>query len=126
MEARCACGDLIRSQLTPALYSNTPLGTALFFVTLEASPKPSHPRYGETDGAFVSCWVNEPTAELAQIVARTSAEANGWDVVDLDECRRVVREEFVEKPESLALFDQARIDGLVLAFHTWPVGGDDE
>ena len=95
----------------------------MFFLTFEASPKPSSPRYDEADGAFVSCWANEPTASLAEAGARAMAEAHGWDFVSLDECREVVREEYVEYPDRLERFDQAVIDGLVLTFHVWPIGG---
>jgi hypothetical protein len=40
--------------------------------------------------------------------------------------REVSREAYLEHPEGLELFDQARIDGLVITFHRWPVGGDDD
>ena len=98
----------------------------MYFVTIEASPKPNRPDYGEIDGAFVSCWVNEPTAQLAEQVARAGIEAAGWDPLVLDECRSVERDEYVEKPDSLELFDQASSDGLVLTFHQWPIGGETE
>jgi hypothetical protein len=96
----------------------------VFFISLELAPKPSHARYGEVDGAFASCWVNEPTPVLAESVAREGIEAQGWDVVELDEFRAIVREEYVEHLERLALFDQASVDGIVITFHTWPLGGD--
>ncbi len=98
----------------------------MFFLTFEASPKPSPPRYGEIDGAIVSWWANEPAAELAQAGARAMADAHGWDFVELDELREGVREEYLASPDRLELFEQAAIDGLVLTFHTWPVGGSEE
>ena len=96
----------------------------MFFVTLEVTPKPSHPKYGEVDGAYASCWVNEPTAALAELVAREGIGSAQWDVVEFDELREVVRDEYVEHPEGLEHYDQASLDGLVITFHTWPVGGD--
>jgi len=98
----------------------------VFFITLEVSPKPIHPRYGEVDGAFASCWVNEPTAALAESVAREGIAEAHWDVVELDELREIAREEYREHPDGLELYDQAALDGLVITFHTWPIGGDDE
>jgi hypothetical protein len=68
--------------------------------------------------------VNEPTAALAEQVVRATIEEAGWDALDLQECRLVSREEFIDKPRSLGLFDQASLDGLVITFHTWPLGGD--
>lgn len=117
---------LIRLQLNFGVLRQHPTESTLFFITLEASPKPAHAEYGTIDGAFVSCWINEPTAHLAEDVARASIESAGWDALELDECRLVSRQEFVENPEALKLFDQASIDGWVLTFHTWPVGGDND
>jgi hypothetical protein len=98
----------------------------MFLVTLEASPKPSHAEYGEVDGAFANCWVNEATAGLAEAVAREGIEGHGWDVVELDEVREITREEYRDDPEALEFFDQAMLDGLVIVFYRWAVGADDE
>ena len=98
----------------------------MFFITLEVSPKPIHPRYGEVDGAYASCWVNEPTAALAESVARAGVDEANWDVVELDQLREIAREEYLEHPDGLELYDQAGLDGLVITFHTWPIGGDEE
>jgi hypothetical protein len=80
----------------------------VFFITLEASAKPSHPDYGEVDGAFASCWVNEPTAGLAEAVAREGVEANGWDVVELDKVREISRAEYADHPEGSSSIRPAR------------------
>jgi hypothetical protein len=98
----------------------------VFFITLEVSPKPIHPRYGEVDGAYAACWVDEPTAALAESAARESIDGAQWDVVERDELREIAREELLDHPEGLELYDQATLDGLVITFHTWPAGGDDE
>jgi hypothetical protein len=109
----------------PASNSITVEDRAVFFLTFEVTPKPSHPRYGELDGAFISGWSTEPTASLAEVAARSAAEENGWHFVELDEVRLVTREEFVGDQERLGLFDQASLNGLVLEIHTWPVGADE-
>ena len=72
------------------------------------------------------CRANEPTAELARAGALATTDAHGWDIVEWDEVRAVVREEYLDYPDRLELFDQAIIAGLVLPFHTWPVGSDQE
>ena len=98
----------------------------VFFITIEVTPKPSHSRYGEVDGAFAACWVNEPTARLAESTAREGIEDADWDIVELDQLREIVREEYLNHPEGLELYDQASLDGLVITFNTWPVGGDED
>jgi hypothetical protein len=90
------------------------------------SPKPSHLRYGEVDGAYAACWVNQPTATLAESAARQGIDHAEWDVVERDDLREVLREEYCDHPEALERYDQASRDGLAITFNTWPVGGDEE
>jgi hypothetical protein len=95
----------------------------LHYFRYEASPQPSHPHYGELDGAFINCWVNEPTASLAESVACAAVDEAGWDIVDCEESRHVDREEYLDS-DSLEYFDQAITDGVVLVIHSWPIGGE--
>jgi hypothetical protein len=95
----------------------------LHYFRFEAAVRPSHPRYGELDGAMINCWVNEPTESLAESAARAEIEAAGWDILEYEESSRIDREDYL-KSDSLEYFDQALTDGGVLVVHSWPVGGD--
>ena len=98
----------------------------MYFFVLLAHPNPTNAEYGEIDGAYVSCWVNEPTEALAERRARQTIEELGWDVDERDQGYMVSRDDYEASSESLERFDQALVDGCVLTFHRWPVGAPDE
>jgi hypothetical protein len=98
----------------------------MFFFTFVAHPKPTHAEYGSVDGAYVSCWVNESGETAAEQVARDAIEALAWDVEDRDEGFPVSIHDYEPDSGPRALCEQAAIDGIVLTFHRWPVGADEQ
>lgn len=98
----------------------------MFFFTFVAHPKPAHAEYGTVDGAYVACWVAEPVEGAAEAIARAAIEAQHWDVDERDEGYLVALDDYQLGTESRDRYEQAVLDGVVLAFHTWPVGAPDE
>ncbi|MDB4915176.1 MAG: hypothetical protein JWM95_2820 [Gemmatimonadetes bacterium] len=99
----------------------------MYFLILEAHPKPDHSEYGTIDGAFVSVFVDAVSAAAAERAARGLITDTGWQSDDLDEEPRWIdRAELEGNAESLERFDQASSDGIVATFHNWPVGAPDE
>jgi len=98
----------------------------MFFFTFVAHPKPTHSKYGVIDGAYVACWVAEPVEDIAEHTAREAIEVQGWDVDELDEGYPVSIDDYELGSESRERYEQAVTDGVVLTFHTWPVGAPDE
>jgi len=98
----------------------------MYFFVLLAHPKPSHRDYGVIDGAYVACWVNEPTEELAEAVAREAIEDLEWDVEERDQGYHIGRDDFEVGSKSLQRFDQALVDDCVLDFNQWRVGAPDD
>jgi hypothetical protein len=98
----------------------------MFFFTFLAHPKPSHSQYGAVDGAYVACWVAEPIESVAEDMAREAIEALDWDVEERDEGYLVSIDQYEPGSESHERYEQAAIDGVVLEFHTWPVGAPEE
>ncbi len=101
---------------------HSPHHHVVFYLVLEVFPKPTSAAYGIKDGAYAACWAVAADARSAERRARALLEELGWDIECVDECRRVERREFLEQPESLAHFDQAAMDGIVITLHTWPLG----
>ena len=91
-----------------------------------AHPKPTSEHYGVEDGAYVSCWVNEPTESVAEDVARAAIAEAGWDVERKDEASEVSADSYPPDSESGLLFAQAMVDGCVLTFHVWNIGAPDD
>ena len=99
----------------------------MYFLVLEAHPKPTHAEYGTVDGAYVAVFVDVVSAAAAERAARDLITDTGWDSEDLDEeTRWIGREELEGNAESLERFDQACLDGIVATFYRWPVGARDK
>jgi hypothetical protein len=96
------------------------------FLVFLAHPKPSSDDYGSVDGAYVSCWVNEPVASAAELVARQFIDDAGWDIQELDEAHPISENHYSASDPGREKADQARIDGIVVTFHVWDVGAPDE
>jgi hypothetical protein len=90
----------------------------MYFLILEAHPKPTHAEYGTVDGAYVSLFVDAVSAATAERAARDLITDAGWDSADLDEEPRWIdRTELEGNAESLELFDQACLDEIVATFN---------
>jgi hypothetical protein len=70
--------------------------------------------------------VDEPIFEAADSTARELLANQGWEIEEPDEHLLVTDETCPPGAAGREYFEQARIDGLVLVLHTWPVGGPDE
>ena len=98
----------------------------MYFVNLEAHPKPDSEAYGTVSGAQAVCWVATDSPVVAEQQARATLADAGWDTEELEELRPVTRDDFMHSPVSLDRFDQALTDGIVVTLHKWPVGAPDE
>jgi hypothetical protein len=98
----------------------------MFFFTFLAHPRPGHAEYGTVDGAYVACWVAEPIESVAEDIAREAIKAQDWDVEERDEGYPVSVDDYELGSYSRERSEQAATDGVVLTFHTWPVGAPDE
>lgn len=98
----------------------------VFFFVFLAPPTPLHPEYGAVDGAYVSCWVNDPVEASAEAAARGLIEAAGWDVDKRDEAYLLVDDHYAPDQDGYERVAQARVDGICATFHRWALGAPDE
>ena len=91
-----------------------------------AHPKPSSREYGVTDGAYVSCWVNDPIGGSAEVAARALIEEAGWDVDEREEAYPVDDTYYAPDDSGFERYKQAHLDGICAVFHRWAVGAPDE
>jgi hypothetical protein len=96
------------------------------FFVIEAFPKPNSKWYGKVDGAYVSCWVNNPVRDAAEAEARALIEDHGWDADETDTADWLDDDHYGPGQSAKQYFDQAKIDGIVAVFHRWDVGAPDE
>ena len=98
----------------------------MYTFTFIAHPKPSHPEYGELDGAYATVFVNDVVPESAEAAARELVEDAGWDIEELDDWAPMNPGDDAPGTKWHEYYAQARIDGICALFNTWPVGGADE
>jgi hypothetical protein len=75
-------------------------------------------------GAFVNVYVVEASSEAAGRVAREGVDEAGWWIEAAEE-PQLVDPDSVDG-DAVELVEQARADGAVWVFHTWPPGAEDD
>jgi hypothetical protein len=98
----------------------------LYLVTIEALPNPGTEDFDECGGAYVNAYIRESSEASALESAQRVITEAGWSCKAVESVAYVTREDFVEEDEGLESFEQALAEGVVLVFHTYPVGPDDE
>jgi hypothetical protein len=101
--------------------------SAVWLVSFVARPGPGA-EVGEgvepAGGAFVNAYVVEATGAAADRVAREGLDEAGWWVEMAEEPEQVDLDRL--DGDAAELVEQARTDGAVWVFHTWPQGAEDD
>lgn len=92
----------------------------LHVVMLEAQPLPGCEDFGEVGGAFIRVYTTAPTPDEAVAIANAEIADAGWTVLYVEETYWLDREEASGSEESLAYFEQALQNGILLLFHNYP------
>ena len=92
----------------------------MYFVIIEATPRPTHPRHHEFGGAYAACWVATDDPAVAEREARAVLADADWDAHAVDDHFPVGREQYAGNAELLALFDRAVTEGVSINLNTWP------
>jgi hypothetical protein len=79
----------------------------------------------DTAGGYVNCWIEAANRESAESRARQIIQENGWRVCAFEEHRVVGDKDYDAETPGREYYEQARIDGEVLMFHTWPLLGEE-
>lgn len=92
----------------------------LYFVTVVARPRQDTSQFDQFGGAYVNCWLDEPSEDAA--VSRAEAEVRdcGWIPESISKIVAVTRETYIDHEDGREYFEQALTDGVVLVFHTFP------
>ncbi len=93
----------------------------MFYFFFEVKPEPRSPNASKLGGAFVNCWIDRPTKDEAQLIAKSIITDDGWIVGEPDEAFQVDRSSYVDNPEGRELYEQALIDKEVCRIYTYPI-----
>jgi hypothetical protein len=99
----------------------------VYFFMFEAHPKPSSEEYGVHDGAFISCWVNDPDAGIAEAAARDFVDGEGWNIDSVEDTQQLADDiQYPPDEPARKYYEHAKETGFVGVFYLWPVGGADD
>jgi hypothetical protein len=96
----------------------------IFYLRFVAHLKHTHPKFHESGGAMVNCWILRDTLKEAESYARGCIADEDWRITELEAAFAVTRE--TQADEGMQYFDQAEIDREVFVFHTFPLGAQDD
>jgi hypothetical protein len=94
--------------------------SAVFFLMFHAVPSDAHPQSLSIGGAYVSCWIERPTLDEADEVARQWIRSHDWENEEREEAYAIDRSAYENEPSGLEYYEQALIDAEVFVFHTYP------
>ena len=90
----------------------------MYYVMIEAVPTADTEE--DCEGAFIDCWVDTDSEDDAIDQAKDYASSEGFETVDVKECRIVSRDDYIDEPESLEVFEEALEYGISGMIFTWP------
>ena len=103
----------------------------VFIIRFEASPEPDSDDFGTDGGAIVNCFVDADDLRTAEIRAISLIWEHGWQPCRFEtwllicaECADSATPEHGGDSQR-ELVEQARLDGEVCVFHTWPIDAPD-
>jgi hypothetical protein len=99
---------------------------SVFYYMLLVHPHPDSGNWGESSGAYASCWVRNASFKKAYQQIEHAMTELGWVIESIEE-RKALKEHFYS-PESaqFAHYQEAKKDGSHYILHTWPNGAADE
>lgn len=98
----------------------------MFYFLFEGTPRRESGANEDIGGAFINCWIERPTLEEAEHVARSDIEAEGWIVGNPEEAHAVDRSTYANNPVGMEYFEQALTDKEVFVFNQYPVVDEEE
>jgi len=96
----------------------------MFYFIFEAQPKPTNPEFGKYAGATVSYWIQRETQAEAAAVAHGWIGDEDWRITAMEYAALITKE--TQLPDGMRYFEQAKIDGEVFVFYTFPVGAKND
>ena len=94
---------------------------AVYFLMIEAVPKPDNPEGMDIGGAYVNCWVKAVSLKAAEKKAREYIDAENWAYMKTEEAFIPDRRSYIDEPDSLSSYDAAYKNGISAIFYTWPL-----
>ncbi len=97
--------------------------TPILILKYETIPTVKHPQHGSVGGAYLNCYVRAEDLNAAEQIAM-SEMPDEWKIVAMTDEAVIAPSDDPDHP-GRQYIEQARIDGSVYVFFTWPANADD-
>lgn len=91
----------------------------VFILLIHAKPSADNPEILEAAGAYVNCFVEAETFDLAEGIALKFLKEERWTPISLEEGYEVTEDDYDGDPEGLKVYYQVLIDKQKYTFHTY-------
>jgi hypothetical protein len=91
----------------------------VYILIIHARPANDNPKFSEVAGAYVNCFIENETFDLAEQIAIKFLEDEYWIPIELEETYEVTEDNYVGDPEGLEVYKQVLIDKEIYTFHTY-------
>jgi hypothetical protein len=92
----------------------------MIFLQYRLIPADEHPRRDSLGEALVNCWIDRPTADEADALARAGVEAEHWLILEREEAADVSAADYENDDDWREHYEQALSDGEVYVYHLSP------
>ena len=91
----------------------------VFILIIHARPENNNPEFSEVAGAYVNCFIERETFDLAEQIAIKFLKDEYWIPIELEESYMVTEEDYAGDPKGLEVYKQVLIDKEMYTYHTY-------
>lgn len=91
----------------------------IYYLFIEGKPNIKNIEDNDMAGGYINCWVKAKDKTHAVESAVKYILDQQWELIDIEEIYVVQRDKYLEDPNSLECYDQAKQSGLGAIFYTW-------
>jgi hypothetical protein len=96
----------------------------VFILMMHVKPNDDHPQLSAIAGAYVNCFVEAESFDVAEETALMFLKSHYWIPIALEEGYGVTEDDYVGDPDGLAVYKQVLIDKELYTIHTYDTEGD--
>ncbi|HEX7902669.1 MAG TPA: hypothetical protein VF487_02240 [Chitinophagaceae bacterium] len=91
----------------------------VFILIINAKPEQENSKVTDIAGAYVNCFIEAETFDLAEETALKFLTTENWRAIGLEESYEVTKDDYFNDPKGLEVYQQVLIDKEVYTFHTY-------
>ena len=116
-------GTVIKQQLNNPKKPVQSGREAIFFFRIEAKPLAEASLPMDIGGAVIASWIRAHNLKEAEQIVRREIKNDGWRILEIKERYEMRKEDMPKEYPGREFWEQAKTEGFVINFHTYPVKG---